>query len=64
MAYEPYADTAYYAEVYKGSIVPAEDLEKMLKQASRHIDSLTYNRIVGRGFSDLTPFQRGNIHEV
>lgn len=64
MAYEPYADTAYYAEVYKGSIVPAEDLEKMLKQASRHIDSLTYNRIVGRGFSDLTPFQRGNIQEV
>ena len=64
MAYEPYADTAYYAEVYKGSIVPAEDLEKMLKQASRHIDSLTYNRIVGRGISNLAEFQREIIKEV
>ena len=64
MAYEPYADTAYYAEVYKGSIVPAEDLEKMLKQASRHIDSLTYNRIVGQGFSNLTQFQQDIIREV
>ena len=64
MAYEPYADTAYYAEVYKGSIVPAEELEKMLKQASRHIDSLTYNRIVGRGFSTLSPFQQEIVQEV
>ena len=64
MAYEPYADTAYYAEVYKGSIVPAEEPEKMLKQASRHIDSLTYNRIVGRGFSTLSPFQQEIVQEV
>lgn len=64
MAYEPYADTVYYEEVYKGGIVPDENLEKMLKQASRHIDSLTYNRIVGRGFSNLTPFQLELIQEV
>jgi len=64
MAYEPYADLVYYAEVYKGSIVPDEDLEKMLKQASRHIDSLTYNRIVGRGFSCLTPFQQDIVREA
>ena len=30
----------------------------LLFPASRHIDSLTYNRIVGQGFSNLTPFQQ------
>ena len=64
MAYEPYADTVYYEEVYKGGIVPDENLEKMRKQASRHIDSLTYNRIVGQGFSNLTEFQQDLIREV
>ena len=33
-------------------------------QASRHIDSLTYNRIVGRGFSNLTAYQQDLIREV
>ena len=33
-------------------------------QASRHIDSLTYNRIVGRGFSNLTRFQQDIIQDV
>lgn len=63
MAYEPYATPEYYKNEYKGSIIPGEDLETALKQASRHIDSLTYNRIVGRGISSLTPFQQGVIQE-
>ena len=37
---------------------------KALLQASRHIDSLTYNRIVSRGFSNLTEFQQEIIKEV
>lgn len=64
MAYEPYADSIYYTDVYKGTIIPKENVEKYLKQASRHIDSLTYNRIVGRGFSELTRFQQDMIREV
>ena len=40
------------------------ELDKALKQASRHVDSLTYNRIVGRGFSNLTAFQQDVIQEV
>ena len=40
------------------------ELDKALKQASRHIDSLTYNRIVGREFSNLTAFQQETIQEV
>lgn len=64
MGYEPYVTPDYYRNNYKGSIVPEGEQEKALKQASRHIDSLTYNRIVGRGFSNLTSFQQEIIQEV
>lgn len=64
MPYEPYVTPEYYQNNYKGSAVPTDDLEFALRQASRHIDSLTYNRIVGRGFFNLTEFQREIIREV
>ncbi|MGI5906516.1 MAG: hypothetical protein ACOX85_09725 [Candidatus Pararuminococcus gallinarum] len=64
MAYEPYVTPEYYRDNYKGSTVPSDQLESALRQASRHIDSLTYNRIVGRGFSNLTPFQQEVIQDV
>lgn len=59
-----YATLDYYTNTYDGSIVPEERLGKALRQASRHIDSLTYNRIVGRGFFNLTEFQQEIIREV
>lgn len=59
-----YATLDYYTNTYDGSIIPEERLGKALRQASRHIDSLTYNRIVGRGFSNLTEFQQEIIREV
>lgn len=62
--HQPYADAAYYKEVFGGNTIPADDLDKSLKTASRHIDSLTYNRIVGRGISSLTEFQQDIIKEV
>ena len=37
MAYEPYVTPEYYQKEYGGGIVPEEDLEKALRQASRHI---------------------------
>ena len=64
MTYKAYATTDYYLDRYGGDLIPEEKLGKALKQASRHIDSLTYNRIVGRGFSDLTDFQQEVIREV
>lgn len=64
MAYAPYADANHYYNGFKGSTLPAGELQKRLNQASRHIDSLTYNRIVGRGFSNLTEFQQEVIKEV
>lgn len=64
MAYEPYVTSDYYKNEYGGTIVPEEQLVKALRQASRHIDTLTYNRIVGQGFSNLTAFQQELIQEV
>ena len=63
MAYEPYVTPEEYL-ASGGTVIPAEGAERMLRQASRHVDSLTYNRIVGRGFSRLTPFQQDVIREV
>ena len=64
MAYIPYIAKEEYLNQYGGSAIPDEEIEKRLKTASRHIDTLTYNRIVGRGFSNLTPFQQEVIREV
>lgn len=64
MSYEAYVTPEHYLEKYGGSIVPEKEFPKVLWQASRHIDSLTYNRIVGRGFSSLTQFQQDIIQDV
>lgn len=59
-----YADVQYYTAVYGGSSIPDNSLARALEQASMHIDSLTFNRIVGQGFSNLTEFQQGIIKKV
>lgn len=64
MSYEPYATPEYYTDTYGGTLILENDIERALQIASRHIDSLTYNRIVGRGFSSLTEFQQEVIREV
>jgi hypothetical protein len=64
MSYKAYVTPEYYLDQYEGSTIPEDELEKALKQASRHVDSLTYNRIVGRGFSNLTTYQQEIIREV
>lgn len=61
--YTPYVS----AEEYKNlgyTTIPEGERAKTLKKASRHIDSLTYNRIVGKGFDGLTEFQQEIIKEV
>lgn len=64
MAYEPYVTREFYENAYKGTVIPVDELETALKQASRHIDSLTYNRIIGQGFSNLSEFQQDIIREA
>lgn len=64
MAYDAYVNSQYYHEKYNGNIIPEEELAWRLRTASRHIDSLTYNRIVGQGFFNLTEFQQEIIRET
>ena len=64
MSYEPYATPEYYTDTYGGTLILENYIERALQIASRHIDSLTYNRIVGRGFSNLTRFQQDIIQDV
>ena len=64
MAHKSYVDAAYYLNRYEGDTIPEDKLGKALKKASRHIDSLTYNRIVSRGFLNLTEYQQDIIKEV
>ena len=61
MAYTPYITV----EEYIGMGFEAFDgLEKAIVIASRHIDTLTFNRIVAIGFDNLTDFQKDIIKEV
>ena len=59
MTYKPYLSI----EEYTTGEIPNDLLEKQLIQASRHIDTLTFNRIVGK-FDRLTDFQKEIIKEV
>ena len=63
MAYKPYVNPEEY-KTQGGNVIPDAELSEALRRASRHIDSLTYNRIVGQGFDNLTEFQREIIREV
>lgn len=64
MTCEPYVDAEYYRTTFGGTSIPEEDLPGSLRQASRHIDSLTFGRIRAAGFSSLTPFQQETVREV
>ena len=60
-----YIGTEYYLTTYQGeTITDSEELEYWLEQASMHIDTLTFNRIVKRGFDNLTEFQQEIISKV
>lgn len=63
MVYTAYVTAEEYTEMGYTAI-PAEDLPGFLKIASRQIDTLTFNRIVARGFDKLTEFQQELIKEV
>ena len=60
--YTPYLTAGEYAAL--GGSIPAEEQEKYLENASRNIDSLTFNRIVRQGFDKLSVFQQNLIKKV
>ena len=51
MSYKSYVTEDYYQNQHDGDIIPEEKIEKALKQASRHIDSLTHNTVVSQGIN-------------
>lgn len=62
MAYTPYATVEDYEAL---GLQTFDGLENALVTASRHIDTLTFNRILGvGGLENLTEFQQEIIKEV
>lgn len=53
--------TEYTTMGYKA--IPTDSLVRYLTDASRNIDTLTFNRIVAKGFDNLTEFQKEIIKE-
>lgn len=61
--YTGYITPAEYADLGYNDI-PADDLQNYLIKSSRHVDELTFNRIVSYGFENLTEFQKDIIQTV
>ena len=57
-----YVSKEYYQETFKGKI-PEKEIEKNLKLAQNKINRITFNRIVGKGFDNLTEFQQEKVRE-
>lgn len=54
--YTPYLTAEEYAAL--GGDIPADEQAKFIESASRNIDTLTFNRIVAKGFDNLSVFQQ------
>lgn len=61
---ETYLTADDYFNSYQGSVLSEDEAERALLRASRHVDTLTFNRIVAIGFEHLTPFQQMHIRDV
>lgn len=59
-----YVTTEEFTQRCGTGAVPSDQLERLLDHVSREVDSLTYNRIMGIGFQNLTAFQQETIREV
>ncbi|MFT8347689.1 hypothetical protein [Clostridium saccharoperbutylacetonicum] len=59
-----YANEIYYKNTFKSSVIPDDELANKLERASDQIDSLTFNRIVGKGFDNLTEFQQDKVKKA
>ena len=53
----------YFAGDYDG-IIPAEKVQQRMDMASRHIDSLTFNRIIAQGYDNLSEFRKDILSRV
>ena len=53
-----YVSEDYYYNIFNGKV---ENVKKYLELAQEKINSITFNRIVGIGFDNLTEFQKDKI---
>ena len=61
--YTAYVTPTEYEEM-GFSTIPVENRTKYLTDASRQIDTMTFNRIVAKGFDNLTEFQQDIVKQV
>lgn len=61
--YTPYVTAEEYTSLGYNTIDSA-NLNKYLYDASRNVDTLTFNRIVAMGFNKLTDFQKEIVQRV
>lgn len=59
-----YVNTSYYKTEFEGSILSDENMINKLERASDQINTLTYNRIIGIGFENLSTFQQDKIKKA
>jgi hypothetical protein len=60
-----YASTAYYRNGYHGEFEGTDErLAQLLTAASLRIDGLTLNRVIAKGFENLTGFQQELIRRA
>lgn len=59
-----YVTSEYYENEFEGTLLLDEEIDKYLKEASEKIDDVTFNRIVGIGFENLTEFQKNKIKDA
>lgn len=59
-----YVDSEYYLNTFKGNKLTKENVEKYLKLSQEKIDSITFNRIVKKGFNNLTEFQKEKVSQA
>lgn len=60
--YQPYLTCDEY--YMSGGRIDGDNIKRCLVSASRHIDTLTFNRIVAKGFENLTEFQQDIVKQV
>ena len=59
-----YVTENYYSNSFEGTTIPDNEIEKYLKLAQEKIDDITFNRIVGIGFENLTDFQKECVRKA
>ena len=59
-----YVDQEYYCETFGGNVIPTDEINKYLEKSQEKIDSITHNRIVAKGFNNLTAFQQEKVKKA